>query len=175
MNFRKINLRCFRFEDAVRLQEYRNDPDISACIIEEANSRDPILFTLEDANAFIHMSRARASSGRTMAIDVNCQLAGCISWEYGAGIYEMSAEIGYWVAHEFRGQGIATAAIKLSAEFIFQKRRLLRACARVTEDNVASKKALERAGFIHEATLRNAVTIAGETRNCLVYACFADE
>lgn len=57
---------------------------------------------------------------------------------------EGETEIGYWIGREFWGQGITTEALK---QFLGQiKKRPL--FAHVAKHNIASKKVLEKCGFI---------------------------
>lgn len=64
------------------------------------------------------------------------------------------AEIGYWLAKSYWGQGIMTMAIKSVCEFGFNQLHLERIYATVFTFNPASKRALEKCGFQYEGLLR---------------------
>ena len=68
-----------------------------------------------------------------------------------------AAELGYRIAEKAAGQGLATAAVREVRELAAEKYGLTRLRARVTLDNPASGKVLERNGFIAagELTLNN--------------------
>ena len=68
-----------------------------------------------------------------------------------------AAELGYRIAEKAAGQGLATAAVREVRELAAEKYGLTRLRARVTLDNPASAKVLERNGFIAagELTLNN--------------------
>ena len=68
-----------------------------------------------------------------------------------------AAELGYRIAQKAAGQGLATAAVRDVRELADKKYGLTRLRARVTLDNPASAKVLERNGFIAvgELTLNN--------------------
>ena len=68
-----------------------------------------------------------------------------------------AAELGYRIAEKAAGQGLATTAVRDVRELAAQKYGLTRLRARVTLDNPASAKVLERNGFIAtgELTLNN--------------------
>jgi len=59
-----------------------------------------------------------------------------------------SAELGYRMAQKVAGQGLATAAVRKVRELAATKYGLTRLCARVTLDNPASRKVLERNDFV---------------------------
>jgi ribosomal-protein-alanine N-acetyltransferase len=66
-----------------------------------------------------------------------------------------SAELGYRIAQKAAGQGLATAAVRKMRELAATEYGLTRLHARVTLDNPASRKVLERNGFfaVGELTL----------------------
>ncbi len=59
-----------------------------------------------------------------------------------------SAELGYRIAQKAAGQGLATAAVRRVRELAATGYGLTRLRARVTLDNPASRKVLERNGFV---------------------------
>ena len=66
-------------------------------------------------------------------------------------LYEVadgSAELGYRIAQQAAGQGLATAAVRQVRELAATEYGLTRLRARVTLDNPASRKALEHNGFV---------------------------
>ncbi len=68
-----------------------------------------------------------------------------------------SAEVGYMTAKGFEGRGIASAALAKICEYGFRELALNRIFARTTAQNIGSTKALLKAGFIHEASLKEAM------------------
>lgn len=66
------------------------------------------------------------------------------------------AEVGYWVAAEARGRGVATTATRLVSEWAFgAEPRLERLQLRADVRNVASNRVAEKAGFTREGVLRS--------------------
>jgi RimJ/RimL family protein N-acetyltransferase len=59
-----------------------------------------------------------------------------------------SAELGYRIAQKAAGQGLATAAVRKVRELAATEYGLSRLRAKVTLDNPASRKVLERNGFV---------------------------
>lgn len=64
-----------------------------------------------------------------------------------------SAELGYRIAQKMAGQGLATAAVRKVRELAATEYGLSRLRARVKLDNPASRKVLERNGFVAVAEL----------------------
>lgn len=84
-------------------------------------------------------------------------------------------ELGYWVAPDHHRQGYATAAAELLTGYAFDQLGVHRIEARVFDFNDASRKVLERVGFTHEGTSREAAFIDGEYRDALWYGALEEE
>jgi Acetyltransferases, including N-acetylases of ribosomal proteins len=76
---------------------------------------------------------------------------GADSFEVGAS---HRAEIGYWLARPYWGQGIMTDAVRAYVQYAFDELKLLRLTAHVFESNVGSARVLEKNGFKLEGRLR---------------------
>ena len=63
-------------------------------------------------------------------------------------VADRSAELGYRIAQKATGQGLATAAVRKVRELAASEYGLSRLRARVTLDNPASRKVLERNSFV---------------------------
>lgn len=70
--------------------------------------------------------------------------------------------IGYFLARSFWGKGIATEAVRLVVQFLFEKAQINRIQAEVMPPNSASKNVLLKNGFVKEGTLRQANEWAGK-------------
>lgn len=64
------------------------------------------------------------------------------------------AEIGYWLAKPYWGQGIMTSVVRTLCEYAFAEFGLAKITAHVFADNSASAKVLEKCGFKQEGFLR---------------------
>ena len=58
------------------------------------------------------------------------------------------AEIGYGVLEEYQGQDYATEAVKAALRWAFQNPNVIAIEAETEDDNAASKRVLEKCGFI---------------------------
>jgi len=63
-----------------------------------------------------------------------------------ASAEEDAAEVGYFVAEPYRGSGVASEALGLLSGWAFEQ-GLLAMTARIAEDNAASRRVVEKAGF----------------------------
>lgn len=65
------------------------------------------------------------------------------------------AEIGYWLAQPYWGQGLMSRIVRRLSDFAFEQYQLQRLFGQVFATNTASARVLEKAGFLLEGTLRN--------------------
>jgi RimJ/RimL family protein N-acetyltransferase len=83
--------------------------------------------------------------------------------------------IGYWVAPESRGEGIATRAVTLLAQWSFDELGLGRVEIKAEPANVASHRVAERAGFTREGLLRSHALIKDRRRDMVVFSLLPGE
>jgi RimJ/RimL family protein N-acetyltransferase len=79
------------------------------------------------------------------------------------------AELGYILAPEARGRGVATEALRLLTEWGFA-RGLHRLELRIGADNAASERVAERCGYVREGLLRSIHFKEGRRNDMLVYS-----
>lgn len=92
--------------------------------------------------------------GATWAIRSGGTLAGMLGFEVGGEEKPRQAEIGYWIAPEFRGTGVLARAIPLALEFGFGEMNLERIQWAAVVGNWGSWRAVWRYGFHREGTRR---------------------
>ncbi len=80
------------------------------------------------------------------------------------------AEIGYWLAKPFWGQGIKTAVVRKVCQYAFEEFGLVKIIANVNATNPASARVLEKCGFEQEGYLRNHFLKDGQFLGVLLYA-----
>jgi [ribosomal protein S5]-alanine N-acetyltransferase len=85
------------------------------------------------------------------------------------------AEIGYWLASPYWGQGIMTDAVRAYIIYAFGELQLLRLTAHVFEFNVASARVLEKNGFKLEGRLRKHISKDGQLLNGRFYGLLKEE
>lgn len=154
-----------RLQDAHDLVELANDWEIAK------NLRDafPHPYTLADAEGYL----GRCESGvipQSFAITIDDRLVGGCGLKLREDIERCSAEIGYWIGKPYWGRGLTTAAVRAVTAHAFENLGLLRVYALPFEENLASARVLEKAGYLREGLLRNAAIKKGRVRNMIMYA-----
>ena len=161
-----VVIRDWRETDAQELATQANDRRVWLGL------RDlfPHPYSIEDARAFIGM--AMGMSPRTfLAIEVHGRVAGGIGYVPGTDVERISAEVGYWLGHEYWGRGITTTAVRLLTRHAFEQGpELRRLYATPFANNPGSARVLEKAGYVREAVLRQSVIKDGEVLDQVVYA-----
>lgn len=84
-------------------------------------------------------------------------------------------EIGYSLAPGERGKGYGSEAIDLMVDYLFLSSEGIRIQAQTDVRNAASQRALEKAGFKKEGTLRSAYFIRGGWRDAFIYSILREE
>jgi RimJ/RimL family protein N-acetyltransferase/nitrite reductase/ring-hydroxylating ferredoxin subunit len=147
-----IRLRPFRAEDAPDVTAACQDPEIQRWIpiipvpYTETHARGYILMTLQAWNDGTGYEFAIADA----ATD---RFLGSIGLHLGSN--PRSHAIGYLVAPEARGRGIATRALRLVTRWAFERLAIQRLALWTLPGNVASQAVAEKAGFRYEGLARN--------------------
>lgn len=106
------------------------------------------------------------------------ELAGWMSWhqrDNGPPPHGRCWMIAALVLPEHRGKGVGTAAHRALARYLFAQTAAVRVEAGTETGNIAERRALEHAGFVHEGTLRRAVLREGAWRDIAVYSILRSE
>jgi [ribosomal protein S5]-alanine N-acetyltransferase len=85
------------------------------------------------------------------------------------------AEIGYGVAEEHHGRGIATASVKLLVDKVFKETTLRKLVAFVHDKNRPSRRVLEKVGFRQEGFLREHYVINSKPADEILYSLLKHE
>ncbi len=81
------------------------------------------------------------------------------------------AELSYWVFPQHRRKSYAVRAVRLACRFAFSELAIERIEAYVQPDNVASRRVLERAGFVEEGIARaRERTATGDRWDMVLYS-----
>ena len=121
--------------------------------------------------------RGEARRGRMLpyAIELDGHFAGQLTIGNVTHGALRSAWIGYWVASEKTGGGVATAALALGLDHCFSGVGLHRVEATVRPENGASRAVLARVGFRDEGLLRRYLEVDGAWRDHLLVAVTVEE
>lgn len=121
--------------------------------------------------------RAEARKGRMLpyAIELDGEFCGQLTIGNVTHGALRSAWIGYWVAKEHNGAGVATAALALGLDHGFGPVGLHRMEATVRPENAPSRAVLARARFREEGLLKRYLEVDGAWRDHLLVAITVEE
>jgi RimJ/RimL family protein N-acetyltransferase len=165
-------LRPKRADDAEAITAACQDPEIPRWTLE------PSPYSRAEAEAFIASSAEDAAAGRAvnlLAVDArDDRLLGSFS------VMELDrapgfGEIGYWVAAEARGRGVATRAVRLLADWARDELGLTRIEILPHRDNAASRRVAEKAGFRDTGELKPCPRAEGEDAAYVLFAWSAPQ
>lgn len=169
--FEGIVLRPWSIKDAPQLVIIADNKKIGG------NLRDgfPFPYSLNDARDWLNIILPENIPPRFFAILVDDKVVGSIGIITKTDIYRKNFEIGYFLAEEYWGKGIATSAIKAATSYAFKNFDIERVYAEPFSDNKGSRKALEKAGFILEATLKRNVIKNGIIKDSCIYSVLKED
>ena len=85
------------------------------------------------------------------------------------------AELGYWIAYPYQGQGHATRAISQAVEMMTSELELHRAEGFTQMDNLGSQHVLRNNGFVPCGIVRSRIFTAGAWRDEILWERLLDE
>src|SRR5689334_1459658 len=121
--------------------------------------------------------RSEARRGRMLpyVIELDGEFAGQLTIGNVTHGALRSAWIGYWVASDKTGGGVATGALALGLDHCFGPVMLHRVEATVRPENAASRAVLAKVGFREEGLLRRYLDVDGAWRDHLLLAITVEE
>jgi [ribosomal protein S5]-alanine N-acetyltransferase len=169
-----VRLRPWRLDDVPRVTEACRDPEIPRWT---AVIPDP--YTEDDARTWIEQTIRDWDQHREAAFAVTDVETDEVLGAIGLSLQQhlgVQASIGYWVAKEARGHGVATAALRLVARWGLRDLGLPRVQLLTDPENVPSQRVAEKAGFQREGLLRSYIEAHGRgRRDCLMFSLLAGE
>ena len=165
----------------IRKWELVDAKDLAAALSNtkiQDNLRDglPYPYTEQDGIDYISaMLSADENDTFAFAITVEEKVIGSIGVFRQDNIHRQTAEVGYYIAEEYWGKGIMTDAIKQICKYVFEKSDIIRIYAEPFAYNMASCRALEKAGFQYEGTLRKNAVKNGKVIDMKMYSLLRTE
>ncbi|MFC0633570.1 GNAT family N-acetyltransferase [Brevundimonas balnearis] len=151
---RRLTLRAPQPQDVPRLAVMADDYDIA-----RMTCRMPHPFTRRDAERFVvDVSAQDPKKGRTFLIEH--ERLGPVGV---VGVFESEdpwPEVGYWIARDFWGRGIATEALQGALGWAKTRWRRRALMSGHFTDNPASGRVLEKAGFLYTGERRPRFSLA---------------
>jgi RimJ/RimL family protein N-acetyltransferase len=126
----------------------------------------PSPYTEKDARNWL-ASRPKEDVSRTLLIvdQESGRLYGAIEVRLGE-----IGSIGYWIAKEARGRGVATRATQLLARWAVTEGGVERLELTTHPENVASQRVAEKAGFTREGVLRGHTRFREGRRDSVIFS-----
>lgn len=140
----------------------------------------PSPYTENDAREYIEHTRQGWAEGTTSNFAITDAETGEAVGSIGVRWAEPDqgvAEVGYWVAPQARGRGHCTRAVRLVSRWLIADCGVERLQLRADEQNAASRKVAENAGFTQEGVLRSSRYNArlGRRVDFVMYSLLAGE
>jgi [ribosomal protein S5]-alanine N-acetyltransferase len=166
-----ITLRPWMLSDASELAAIADNKKIAD------NIRDgfPTPYTTRDAYEWLNMILPDNNPAKLFAILTEGKIVGSIGLITKINIYRKNIEVGFFVAEEWWRKGIATRAIRCVTHYAFSQFDVVRVYAEVFSDNHGSRRALEKAGFSLEATMKNNIVKNEIIKGSCIYSVLKEE
>lgn len=165
MNSSPVTLRPWKISDLSNLVKYANNINIARNLTDMF----PHPYRESDGIAFIERVSIE-DPVHIFAIDQAGEAIGGMGIHPKEDIYRKNAELGYWLAEPFWGQGIISSLIPQMIEFAFATYDIERLYAGVFSSNIASQKVLEKNNFQLDATIKQGLYKLGELHDELIYS-----
>ncbi|MHB1209095.1 MAG: GNAT family N-acetyltransferase [Acidimicrobiales bacterium] len=163
-----VSLRPWRADDAQWVYESCQDPEVQRW------TRVAVPYLMKDAEGFVGpFASHQWSSGRGAPFAVIDAASGKGIGAAGFVINDSTsrvAEAGYWTSAVARGRGLAPRALELLSTWALHDAGIVRLELLIEEENSASRKVAERAGYSYEGLLVKKVFHRGQQRNVAIYA-----
>jgi ribosomal-protein-serine acetyltransferase len=172
--------------DSVRIRPYTAE-DAAALYAAVSGS-------LTTLNRWLPWARPDYSPGDSEVWIAHCLRSWSTGAEYPFGIFDAasgrllggvglnalhrarrSANLGYWVADDARGRGVAGAAARLAAQFGFAELGLHRVEILILPDNHVSRRVAIKLGATCEGIARNAVIFEGKPQEAMVFSLIPED
>lgn len=159
---KNVNLRIMEKEDLPVLQGWDNNPEFMGeyepLRQETRTDLERTYNNLKDAQWFF----VEKKDGTRIGYMAHFLAAGEI-------------ELGYFIVPSERSKGYVGEAIRIIVDYLFLSKDAVRIQAKADPENIASCKALEKAGFKREGVLRKTFYCRGKWRDDYVYSILREE
>jgi RimJ/RimL family protein N-acetyltransferase len=159
---KNVNLRVMEKEDLPVLQGWDNNPEFMGKYEplrqETRTDLERTYDNLKDAQWFF----VEKKDGTRIGYMAHFLAAGEI-------------ELGYFIVPTERSKGYAGEAIRIIVDYLFLSKDAVRIQAKADPENIASWKALEKAGFKREGVLRKTFYCRGKWRDDCMYSILREE
>ena len=146
-----FKLRPWSASDLSSLVKYGDNPKIA----QNLTDGFPHPYTEESGRNFLEM--VSKTNDLILCIEIDGEAVGSVGIHLKKDVHRKNAEIGYWLAEPFWGQGIISRVIPQMVEKAFGQFDIERIYAGVYGRNMASQRVLQKAGFQVEVTFEKTI------------------
>lgn len=152
IQFKNYEIRNLKLDDVDSLVKYANNIAVSKFLRDSF----PFPYTRDDAEKWIEFA-STSKNLFSFAIADEKELIGGIGAVPYEDVHRYTAEVGFWLGEQHWNKGILSEALKFFCNYLFTEYNFNRLTANVFEGNPASRRVLEKTGFILEGTLKKSV------------------
>lgn len=152
-------------EDIVLLQRWINLEEISYF----NGSRFPVSYV--EQKEYYQRLIKDSSKKKLIIVDKQNQKVGLISL-MKIDYKNANAEIAVYIDPDYQNKGFASKSLKLMVNFAFYEMRMNKIYANILDFNVASIKTFQKAGFRHEATLKENFYSSNKFHDIFIFSLF---
>jgi 8-oxo-dGTP diphosphatase len=145
----RLRLRALTSDDAEAVTRLLDDWDVA-----RNTSNIPFPYGRETAEEFIAKVESEGTAGRSVVYAVEDRLERCLLGCVGGSIEQGRAEIGYWFGRLAWGRGYASEALSRFLRLLFDNFAIQSTWASVLPENKASRRVLDKAGFVFDQSRR---------------------
>lgn len=164
----RVTLRGFNTDDLAGFLGWATDDEVTKWLMWDS-------YTSEQ-DALNYLQDVAIPHPWIKAICVDGEAAGSMQVEPGTGYDACRGVMGYCLARNYWGMGVAIIAGKQMLALVFQGMDIARMEAVVIQDNIASRRVLEKADFKLEGAMRKYLLIKGKKlTDCFSLATYAPD
>ncbi len=165
----RIYLRALKLNDSEKTISWRHDTIYQQGVISTTR-----FISIETERSWIENAIKNHEQGKEIRLAVvlkeSQEMIGMV-YLTGINYINRTAVIGSLLGvEENRGKGYISEARYLLFEYAFMQLNLQRISANILENNVSSRKSVEKFGYVREGLLRNAVYKDGKYHNLVAYS-----
>ena len=161
----KVELRKWSLADKKELKELCNAVDRTYL-----SDRLPNPYTEDDADWWLNMVvKNEGIDGTFRALVIDGRIVGSISVERRTGIYRLDGELGYMLLKDYWNRGLMSQAVGQVCDIAIKELSLNRITASVFHPNMASKRILQKNGFVQKGTIHKAAMKGNNVYDILIY------
>jgi [ribosomal protein S5]-alanine N-acetyltransferase len=165
----RCRLRALQPADAPALQRHADDPAVAHNLFDGF----PQPYTLADAQWWCGQGHRQPQFGFVWGIEVDGEVAGCISVAPQTGLWACSAVVGYWLGQAHWGRGVVSEALRLITAWAWPALPgITRLWMPIFARNAASQAVAVKAGYTLEGRQPRAILKHGQALDAVSYGCY---